>query len=76
MGKDGIEPVVVRQSFSHARTQPLVVETLKQRIAAATEGKAALDCPSCGSRMKLVRNMSTDPARLTASCPKCSGAST
>jgi Zn finger protein HypA/HybF involved in hydrogenase expression len=63
MGKFDIEPVMVRQSFSHARTKPLVVEKKRR----ATDKKAALLCPSCGSKMKLIRSS----AKLTASCPDC-----
>jgi hypothetical protein len=65
----------VRQSFSHARTKPLVVETKKQRTAAVAGGKAPLLCPSCGARMKLVPTASAPgrPTKLTASCPACGG---
>jgi hypothetical protein len=51
MGKLSIDPFEVRQSFSHARTKPLVVEKVKRRSAAST----VLLCPSCGARMKVVR---------------------
>ncbi len=67
MAKFTPEPIVVRQSFSHARTVPLVVETVKQRAAPSAHANAGLLCPSCGATMKLVRRA----ARLTASCPDC-----
>jgi predicted RNA-binding Zn-ribbon protein involved in translation (DUF1610 family) len=67
MGKLSIDPFEVRQSFSHARTKPLVVEKVKRRSAAST----VLLCPSCGARMKVVRE-----PKFTASCPHCTGITT
>jgi Zn finger protein HypA/HybF involved in hydrogenase expression len=67
MGKFSIDPFVVRQSFSHARTKPVVVEKVKRRTAAST----VLLCPSCGAKMQLVRE-----PKITASCPHCSGINT
>ena len=72
MGKFSIEPVVVRQSFSHARTKPVIVEKIKRRTA-RTHEKTVLLCPSCGANMKLVRS-SVEPGgapKLIASCPLC-----
>ena len=45
LGKHSVEP---RMSFSHARTKPLVVESVKRRIATPT----TLLCPSCGAKMR------------------------
>jgi hypothetical protein len=39
MGKKSIDPIVVRQSFSHARTTPIVVEKVKRRTEAPPAGK-------------------------------------
>jgi Glyoxalase superfamily protein/Clp amino terminal domain, pathogenicity island component len=39
MGKRSIEPGVVRQSFNHGRTKPVVVEKVKRRSAASTKRK-------------------------------------
>jgi Bacterial translation initiation factor IF-2 associated region len=58
MGKHSFDQGFVRQTFSHARTKPVVVETVKRRTAPSTDGKAVLLCPSCGARMKLVRIIS------------------
>jgi predicted RNA-binding Zn-ribbon protein involved in translation (DUF1610 family) len=58
MAKFSIDPPEPRQSFSHARTKPLVVEKMKRRTS--------LLCPSCGAKMKLVRKL-----ELTAACPRC-----
>jgi hypothetical protein len=75
MGKRSTEPIVVRQSFSHARTTPIVVEKVKRRTGAPTDGKAVLRCPSCRGKMKLVRIAPTPGGlpKLTACCPDCSG---
>ena len=62
LGRHSIEP---RLSFSHARTKPLVVESVKRRIATPT----ALLCPSCGAKMRLVQPRGS--SKLTASCPNC-----
>jgi Glyoxalase superfamily protein/Clp amino terminal domain, pathogenicity island component/Bacterial translation initiation factor IF-2 associated region len=43
MGKRSVEQGVVRQSFSHARTKPVVVEKVKRRTAAPMQGKTAKD---------------------------------
>jgi uncharacterized protein (DUF983 family) len=60
MGKFIPEPFEVRQSFSHGRTTPVIVEKVKR--------PSWMFCPRCGSKMKLVRGL-----KLTASCPRCSG---
>ena len=75
MGKSDIEPVVVRQSFSHARTKPLVIEKANRRTGAPTEKKPIPLCPSCGARMKLVRSAAAPGAspKLTAACTHCRG---
>jgi hypothetical protein len=39
IGKRSVEQGVVRQSFSHGRTKPVVVEKVKRRTAAPTERK-------------------------------------
>ena len=39
MGKRSVEPGVVRQSFSHGRTKPVVVEKVKRRSAAPAKRK-------------------------------------
>jgi len=62
MGKFNIDPLGPRQSFSHARPKPLVVEKVKRRAGTST----VLLCPSCGAKMKLVRE-----PKFTASCPHC-----
>jgi len=38
-GKRGVEPGVARQSFSHRRTKPVVVEKIKRRIARPADRK-------------------------------------
>jgi hypothetical protein len=38
--KHGIEPGVVRQSFSHGRTKPVVVEKVKRRTAGPKRRKS------------------------------------
>jgi len=38
-GKRGVEPGDVRQSFSHGRTKPVVVQKVKRRTVAPTGGK-------------------------------------
>jgi translation initiation factor IF-2 len=38
--KRGVEQGVVRQSFSHGRTKPVVVEKVKRRVAGPSEAKA------------------------------------
>ena len=38
-GKRGVEPGVARQSFSHRRTKPVVVEKIKRRIARSADRK-------------------------------------
>jgi predicted amidophosphoribosyltransferase len=58
MAKFSTDPPEPRQSFSHARTKPLVVEKMKRRTS--------LLCPSCGAKMKLIRK-----PELTACCPRC-----
>jgi uncharacterized paraquat-inducible protein A len=58
MGKFSIDPPEPRQTFSHARTKPLIVEKVNTRTS--------LLCPSCGAKMKLVRK-----PKLTAPCPRC-----
>jgi hypothetical protein len=60
MGEDDFEPYM---SFSHGRTKPVVVESVKRRVAPAI-------CPSCGGTMKLVR--SKIEGKLIASCLRCS----
>ena len=70
MGKFDSEAFVVRQSFSHARVKPVVVEKVKRRAAPADD-TPALRCPSCGARMKLVISKSEGRPNLTASCPQC-----
>ncbi len=69
------ERIIVRQSFSHARVTPLVVEKVQRRAPKET---AALLCPCCGAKMKLVRTVGKDggPPTLTALCPQCRGATT
>jgi hypothetical protein len=57
MGKS-IDPIEPRKSFSYSRVKPLVVEKVKR--------PAGLLCPSCGAKMKLVRE-----PKFTASCPRC-----
>src|SRR5215470_891446 len=37
--KRGVEQGVVRQSFSHGRTKPVVVEKVKRRVVGPGEGK-------------------------------------
>ena len=71
MGKHSFDQGFGRQSFSHARTKPVVVETVKRRTAPSPDGKAVLLCPSCGAKMKLVRSKGGGPPKLTASCPHC-----
>ena len=44
MPKFNSDPIEPRQSFSHARIKPLVVEKMKRRSGAST----VLVCPSCG----------------------------
>jgi hypothetical protein len=60
MRKLSIEQFEPRQSFSHARIKPLVVEKVNRRTI--------LLCPSCGGKMKLKRK-----PKLTACCPRCEG---
>jgi hypothetical protein len=75
MGKRSVEPIVVRQSFSHGRTTPIVVGKVEPRTAAPTDRKTILRCPFCSGRMKLVRIIPKlgGPPKLTAWCPDCSG---
>lgn len=62
MGKRSFEPFFVRQTFSHGRTEPVVVEKVKRRLAAPSAAKPAVRCPSCGAAMRVVRIVS-EPAR-------------
>jgi hypothetical protein len=55
MGKFIPEPFEVRQSFSHGRTTPVIVERVKR--------PSGMFCPRCGSKMKLVRG-----TKLAALC--------
>jgi hypothetical protein len=48
---------VVRQSFSHGRTTPVIVDKVKR--------PAGMVCPRCGSNMKLVRG-----TKLAMLCPR------
>jgi hypothetical protein len=57
MGKFVPEPFEVRQSFSHGRTTPVIVEKVKR--------PPGMLCPRCGSKMKLVRG-----TKITAQCPR------
>jgi len=68
-------PILIRQSFSHARTKP-VVERLGRDNNRTTE-KPSLTCSTCGMRMKLVHRAATigAPATLLATCARCAGRS-
>jgi hypothetical protein len=75
MGKPSFEPFFVRQSFSHARTEPVVVEKVKRRLAGPTGEKTAVRCPSCGAAMRVVR-IAAEPGgvpRLATRCLECGG---
>jgi DNA-directed RNA polymerase subunit RPC12/RpoP len=57
MGKFIPDLFDVRQSFSHGRTTPVIVEKIKR--------PAGMRCPRCGGKMKLMRG-----PKLTAVCPR------
>src|SRR5580700_604801 len=48
--KRGVEQGVVRQSFSHGRTKPVVVEKVKRRAAAP--GEAKIETPTARAGIK------------------------
>jgi translation initiation factor IF-2 len=54
--KRGVEQGVVRQSFSHGRTKPVVVEKVKRRNVGGAEVKAA-DAPVTTERMPTMRRV-------------------
>jgi translation initiation factor IF-2 len=52
--KRGVEQGVVRQSFSHGRTKPVVVEKVKRRNVGGAEVKTA-DAPAMSDRGQSLR---------------------
>src|SRR5262245_34318785 len=70
--KRGVEQGMVRQSFSHGRTKPVVVEKVKRRVIGPGEAKPepapAAAQPAAGGR----RTAAKAPAAATAGAPAVS----
>jgi len=67
--KRGVEHGVVRQSFSHGRTKPVVVEKVKRRVIGAETAKAAEPAPAAdraSPRRAVARSAGTAPAAKAA----------
>ena len=79
MAKPEREPILIRQSFSHARRRAVVVERLRDATRGSDRAieRPSLNCPTCGVRMRLVRRAPTigAPAALVATCARCTGRS-
>src|SRR5437899_8377260 len=76
--KRGVEQGVVRQSFSHGRTKPVVVEKVKRRVIGPGEAKVevASPAPQAASGRRTAKAASTAtaaPALSPAAAPKSSG---
>jgi translation initiation factor IF-2 len=73
--KRGVEQGVVRQSFSHGRTKPVVVEKVKRRVIGEAKAEAApvveRAAPKRGAAAKA--KAAPAPAAETAPAPKPSG---
>ena len=59
--RSGVEQGVVRQSFSHGRTKPVVVEKVKRRMVGA-EGKAAEPAPAPTMERQAARPLRLGPS--------------
>src|SRR3954469_20054963 len=79
--KRGVEQGVVRQSFSHGRTKPVVVEKVKRRgVGDKTEGAPSADRVAAGLRPAAKASPATAPVgpaavpgTSPAAAPKSSG---
>jgi translation initiation factor IF-2 len=66
--KRGVEQGVVRQSFSHGRTKPVVVEKVKRRVVGGETGKAAEPAP-VADRVSPRRTATAVPSKGGATAP-------
>src|SRR5262245_16192270 len=72
--RTGIEQGVVRQSFSHGRSKPVVVEKVKRRVIGPGEGKAEPAAAPAAPPAPAGRGAKSAPAAAPAAlAPKPSG---